>query len=147
MESFCEKRVVYLAAICKKFLFIFFLSLNREKLSLHLSKQLMQVINCRGKHSMCRVNYLSLSRLQNLHFVYICPQWNRWCRCHRQHRWYWELQQVIGIAQVKAFSCAKNQKLWHMQRKHYTKITGSSTTSEVLENTIARLVKPTFNDL
>ena len=57
---------------------------------------------------MCRVNYLSLNRLQNLHLVTSfhndaddvdtaddANDYNR----------------VIGIAQLKAFSCAKNKHL------------------------------------
>ena len=36
---------------------VLILSLNREKLSLHLSQHLKQVINCRGQHSMYRINY------------------------------------------------------------------------------------------
>ena len=42
------------------------LSTETSSLSIFLSQHLLQVINYRGQHSMCRVNYLSLNRLQNL---------------------------------------------------------------------------------
>ena len=55
---------------------------------------------------MCMVNYLSLNRLQNLHFVNICPQMNTDYADNVDDAN--NYIRVIGIAQLKAFSCAKD---------------------------------------
>ena len=103
------------------------LSQQREALSLHLSQHLMQVINCREQHSMCRANYLSLNRLQNLHFVNICPQWRRRCKCHRRRRWHRRLQQGNWYSTAEGFQQCKKGKfmccttLWQIC-KHYMEV-------------------------
>ena len=56
-------------AMKKYTLFWLSLSIERSSLGIFFSQNLMQVINYMGQHSIYRVNYLSLNRLQNLHFV------------------------------------------------------------------------------
>ena len=62
----------------------------------------MQVINCRRQHSMCRVNYLSTDSKTYTLLTSVHNDADNTDDANDYNR-------VIGIAQLKAFSSAKNR--------------------------------------
>ena len=95
---------------------VLILSQQREALSLSFSQHLVQVINCRGQHSMCRVNYFSQQSPKIILLTSVHNDADNADATNDAD----DYNRVIGIAQLKAFSCTKNKSIgpvliwWHM---------------------------------
>ena len=73
----------------------------------------MQVINCRGQHSMCRFTYISTDSKTYALFTSVHNDADNTDTADDAYNY----NRVIGIAQLKAFSCTDNIEYLLIQTK------------------------------